>query len=87
MQELREYAAQTGHLDPHVVKGHEFDDGGIPSPGYQSLGPSHVPAMGPELDALANPIGYHGVGPGAVTMGITVKEQAVNGEDDRGRRV
>ncbi len=42
LQELREYAAHTGHLDPHVVHGHEAEDGGVLPPGYGALGPSHV---------------------------------------------
>ncbi len=42
-------------------------------------------AMEPTLDALANPVGMGGVGPGAVTMGITAKDlEEEDEEKERG---
>lgn len=46
LSELEEYAAKTGHLDPHIANGHVADDGGMVAPMYNSLGPSHVGTFG-----------------------------------------
>jgi hypothetical protein len=86
VSEVAEYAASSGRLDPHVLHGHDFDSANVASPGYDTLGPSHVAVMGPEIDILANPVGVRGVGPGSVAMGISVKDQqlmnAVGGDGD-----
>ena len=37
--------------------------------------------MGGSFDALANPEGYGGVGPGSLAMGIVVKEEVVEESD------
>ncbi|KAM3573569.1 hypothetical protein VYU27_004479 [Nannochloropsis oceanica] len=89
VSELQEYAAQSGHIDPHIANGHVADNGGMVAPMYNSLGPSHVAAMGGSFDALANPEGYGGVGPGSLTMGIVVKNKVVErvpGGDQDGNR-
>ena len=46
LSELEEYAAKTGHLDPHIANGHVADNGGMVAPMYNSLGPSHVGTFG-----------------------------------------
>lgn len=46
LSELEEYAARTGHLDPHIANGHVADDGGMVAPMYNSLGPSTVGTFG-----------------------------------------
>lgn len=43
---------------------------------------TNTAAMGGSFDALANPEGYGGVGPGSLAMGIVVKEEVVEGDDD-----
>ena len=39
--------------------------------------PRNTAAMGGSFDALANPEGYSGVGPGSLATGIVVKEEVV----------
>jgi hypothetical protein len=40
---------------------------------------TNTAAMGGSFDALANPEGYGGVGPGSLAMGIVVKDEVVEG--------
>ncbi len=45
--------------------------------------------MGGSVDALANPEGYGGVGPGSLAVGIVVKDEVVErvaGDDKDGDR-
>ncbi len=46
LSELQEYAALSGHIDPHIANGHVADDGGMVPPIYNSLGPSHFGTCG-----------------------------------------
>lgn len=81
-QELRAYAAARGILPQGQGSNMGDDDDAIP-PRYESIHPNQIANMGVGSDALLNPQGIAGMGPGAVAMGVRAKD-AVHGGGGEG---